>query len=81
MMDPFRQIMIRQATELTTRCAKYIDGEYRSGGSINEIAERYGIDELTVVWWMRIAALDRPADAPVSFAAPAPTQFKFPGRD
>lgn len=79
-MDPFGQIMIRQVTEMTARCAKWIDGEYRSGRSVNDIAEQYGVDESTIVWWMRIAGLDRPADAPVSFAGPAPTQFKFPVR-
>lgn len=80
-MDPFGQIMIRQATEMTARCAEWVNGEYCGGRSIGDIAGLYGIDESTVGWWMRIARLDRPRDAPVTFADPTPTPFKFPVRD
>jgi hypothetical protein len=80
-MDPFGQVMIRQVTELTARCAQFIHCEYCGGMSLSEIAERYGIDESTVVWWMRIEGLDRPLDAPAVFSDPAPTQFKISRRD
>ena len=80
-MQPFSQIMIRQATELTARCAEWIHGECCSGLSVRQMAERYGIDESTVDWWLSISLLERPLDAPRGFAEPAPTQFKFPVYD
>ena len=64
MSDDVARLLVRQTTVTTMRFARVISEARRRGESVADLAERYGLDESTVVWWHAISNFPEPRDAP-----------------